>query len=75
MFKGINSLIDLSLKLVETKRGSLTLVFLLIKLELLLPVAITSLERILSTMTSQEYKLRNEMADSLLDDCLVTFIE
>ena len=50
-------------------------VCLLIKLVLLLPVAAASVERIFSAMTFIKNKLRNKMGDSLLDDCLLTFIE
>jgi hypothetical protein len=51
------------------------MVFLLLKLILLLPVATTSVERAFSAMSLVKTKLRNKMGDSLLDDCLVTFIE
>ncbi|XP_066320138.1 uncharacterized protein [Miscanthus floridulus] len=76
MFKGLNNLVDLSVKLVEAKRDKVYhWVYLLIKLVLLLPVATASVERIFSAMTFIKNKLRNKMGDSLLDDCLVTFIE
>ena len=76
MFKGLNNLVDLSVKLVETKRDKVYhWVYLLIKLVLLLPVATASVERIFSAMTFIKNKLRNKMGDNLLDDCLVTFIE
>src|SRR6185437_8306016 len=76
MFKGLNNLVDLSIKLVETKRDEVYhWVCLLIKLVLLLPVATASVERIFSAMTFIKNKLRNKMGDSLLDDCLLTFIE
>jgi hypothetical protein len=48
---------------------------MLLKLVLLLPVAISSVERIFYAMSLVKSKLRNKMSDSLLDDCLVTFIE
>jgi hypothetical protein len=51
------------------------MVFLLLKLILLLPVATPSVERAFSAMSLVKTKLRNKMGDSLLDDCLVTFIE
>jgi hypothetical protein len=37
--------------------------------------ATTSVERAFSAMSLVKTKLRNKMGDSLLDDCLVTFIE
>ena len=49
--------------------------YLLLKLVLLLPVATTHVERAFSAMIFVKNKLRNKMGDSLLDDCLVTFIE
>ena len=74
--KGISNLVDLLVKLVETKRDKVYhWVYLLIKLVLLLPVATTSVERIFPAVTFIKNKLRNKMGDSLLDDYLVTFIE
>jgi len=75
LFKGINNLVDLSVKLVETKRDKVYhWVYLLIKLVLLLLVATASVERLFSAMTFIKKKLRNKMGDSLLDHCLMTFI-
>jgi hypothetical protein len=51
------------------------LVYLLLKLVLILPVAMTSVERAFSTTNFVKNSLRNRMNDGLLDDCLVTFIE
>ena len=75
-FNGLENLVDLSVKLVETKRHIVyNLVYLLLKLVLLLPVATANVERAFSAMSFVKNKLRNKMGDSLLDDCLVTFIE
>ena len=75
-FKDITNLVDLSVKLVETKRHKVfDMVYLLLKLVLLLPVATASVERAFSAMSLVKTKLRNKMCDSLLDDCLVTYIE
>jgi hypothetical protein len=63
-------------KLVQTNRHNVyDLIYLLLKLVLILPVATTSVERAFSTMNFVKNKLRNRMNDGLLDDCLVTFIE
>ena len=35
----------------------------------------SNIERVFSAMVLVKTKLRNKMGDSLLDDCLVTFIE
>jgi hypothetical protein len=70
--KGINSLVDLSVKFVETKRDKIyDMIYLLLKLVLTLSVATTSVERPFSAMTI----IKNKTCDSLLDDCLVTYIE
>jgi hypothetical protein len=75
-FKDITNLVDLSVKLVETKRHNVfDMVYLLLKLVLLLPVATTSVERAFSAMSLVKTKLRNKMCYNLLDDCLVTYIE
>ena len=51
------------------------MVYELLKLVLLLPMATASVECVFSVMVLVKTKLRNKMRDSLLDDCLVTFIE
>jgi hypothetical protein len=66
----------MQLKLVETKRHKVfDMVYLLLKLVLLLSMATASIERAFSAMSLVKTKLRNKMCDSLLDDCLVTYIE
>ena len=46
-FKGLDNIVDLSVKLVETKRHKVyDMVYLLLKLILLLPVATASVERV-----------------------------
>ncbi|TVU39846.1 hypothetical protein EJB05_13289, partial [Eragrostis curvula] len=73
---GMNNLVDLSMKMVETNRHTVyDLVYLLLKLVLILPVATASVERSFSAMNFIKNRLRNRMRDTLLDDCLVTFIE
>ena len=75
-FSGLENLVDLSVKLVETNRHNVyDLVYLLLKMVLLLPVATASVESAFSGMNFVKTKRRNKMSDSLLDDCLVTFIE
>jgi hypothetical protein len=73
---GLENLVDLSVKLVEANRHQVyDLVYLLLKMVLLLPVASTSVERAFSGMDFVKTKRKNKMSDSLLDDYLVTFIE
>ena len=75
-FKDLTNLVDLSVKLVQTRRHKIyDMVYNLLKLVLLLPVKTTSVERVFSALTFVKTKLRNKMEDSLLDDCLHTFIE
>jgi len=75
-FDGLNTLSELSIKLVETKKHDLhDMVFLLLKLVLILPVATASVERVFSAIRLVKNHLRNRMGDQLLNDCLVTFIE
>jgi hypothetical protein len=71
-----NHLGELSIFLVETKKHVVyDLVYMLLELILLLPVATTNVERIFSAMTLVKNKLRNSTGDDLLNRCLVTFIE
>ncbi|GJV49000.1 zinc finger MYM-type protein 1-like protein [Tanacetum coccineum] len=67
---------ELSIKLVElNKHESFDLVYLLIKLVLILPVATASVERVFSCMNFVKNKLRNSIGNQMLNDSLVTFIE
>uniref|UniRef100_A0A0A9AXX2 HAT C-terminal dimerisation domain-containing protein n=1 Tax=Arundo donax TaxID=35708 RepID=A0A0A9AXX2_ARUDO len=62
--------------LVETnKHLRHDVVYRLLKLVLVLPVATASVERVFSSMNYVKNKLRNKMGDQYLNDCLVTFIE
>ncbi|CAN1125913.1 Zinc finger MYM-type protein 1 [Linum perenne] len=71
--KGID---DLAKKMVETEKHNVyPLVYLLIKLTLILPVATASVERAFSAMSYIKNKLRNRMGDQWLNDTLVVYIE
>lgn len=75
-FREVKDIGELSMMLVETeKHNSYKLVYLLLKLVLILPVATTTVERAFSSMIIVKNKLRNSTGDQLLNDCLVTFIE
>ena len=75
-FKDLNNLVDLSVKLVETQRDKVyDLVYLLLKLVLILPVATASVERAFSAMNSVKNKSRNRLSDNVLDAILCTYIE
>ena len=75
-FKCVNHLGELSTMLVETKKHLVyDLVYLLLKLILILPVATAFVERVFSSMSFVKNKMRNSMGDELLNHCLVTFVE
>ncbi|XP_024642232.2 zinc finger MYM-type protein 1-like [Medicago truncatula] len=75
-FAKLKGLSDLCAILVETNKcKTFALVFKLLKLALLLPVATASVERVFSAMKIVKSHLRNKMGDQWLNDRLVTFIE
>jgi hypothetical protein len=72
----LKSIIELSAMLVETnKHQQYFLVYKLLKLVLILPVATASVERVFSSMNYVKNKLRNKMSDEYLKNALVTFVE
>ena len=71
--KGIKNIYE---KLVETRRHIVyPLVYLLLKLAMILPVATTTMERAFSAMKIVKNRLCNRMGDAWMNDCLVTYIE
>jgi hypothetical protein len=75
-FRKVKNLAELSIMLVETKKDlTFPLVYKLLKLVLVLPVATASVERVFSSMKYVKNKLRNRMGEQYLNDCLVTFLE
>ncbi|XP_074290104.1 uncharacterized protein LOC141616842 [Silene latifolia] len=75
-FQQVKNLSELSMLLVETnKHVCYPLVYKLLKLVLILPVATISVERVFSSMTFVKNRLRNSMGNPLLNHCLVTYIE
>ncbi|XP_019248621.1 PREDICTED: zinc finger MYM-type protein 1-like [Nicotiana attenuata] len=75
-FSNLNGLSDLSKRLVKTKKHSVyPLVFLLVKLVLLLPVATATVERAFSAMKFIKNDLRNRMDDDFLGGCIVPYVE
>ena len=72
-FKGIGQLVE---KMVEMKKNvSYPLVYSLVTLALNLLVAIATVERAFSTMNIIKNRLRNQIGDQWMNDCLVTYIE
>ena len=75
-FRKAKNLRDLSLKLVETnKHNRFKLVYLLLKLVLILPMASASVGRVFSAMNHVKTRHENNMGYQYLNDCLVTLIE
>ncbi|KAL9840521.1 putative transcription factor and/or regulators TTF-type(Zn) family [Arabidopsis thaliana] len=75
-FTDLKCLGDLARVMVETRKHlSHHLVYLLLKLSLILPVATATVERCFSAMNFVKTTLRNRIGDVFLSDCLVSFIE
>lgn len=72
----MESLGSLAKKMKETGKDRVfPLVYKLVELVLLLPVATASIERVFSAMKYVKTDLRNRMGDEWLNDSLVVFIE
>ena len=72
-FRGIGQLVE---NMVEMKKNvSYPLVYSLVTLALILLVAIATVERVFSVMNIIKNRLRNQIGDQWMNDCLVTYIE
>ncbi|XP_052171575.1 uncharacterized protein LOC127787555 [Diospyros lotus] len=75
-FEGLQGLSDLARKLVAMKKNDVyPLVYKLVTLALILPVATATVERVFSAMKIVKTRLRNRIGDQLLNDSLVMYIE
>ncbi|XP_022899434.1 zinc finger MYM-type protein 1-like [Olea europaea var. sylvestris] len=75
-FEGLQGLNDLAETLVVTKKHEVyPLVYRLVTLALILPVATATVERVFSAMKIVKNRLRNRMGDQWLSDSLVAYIE
>ncbi|XP_042009034.1 zinc finger MYM-type protein 1-like [Salvia splendens] len=75
-FSQISGISGLAQKMVSTRKHEVfPMVYSLVKLSLILPVATASVERAFSAMKIIKTSLRNSMGDHLLNDCLVPYIE
>ena len=73
-FKGISDLSNK--KMVALKKHiDYPLVYRLLKLAMILHVATSTVERAFSAMKIVKSRLRNQMGDEWMNDCLVTYIE
>ena len=75
-FSGLKWIGELARKLVETKKDQLySLVYLLVTLALILPIAAVTVERAFLAMNFVKKRLRNRMRDQRLNDSLDIFIK
>jgi len=75
-FRVCQDFASLALKMVELNRHMMfPLVYRLVELALLLPVATASVERAFSAMKIIKTELRNKMSDGWLNDLMVVYIE
>ncbi|XP_016558184.1 uncharacterized protein LOC107857932 [Capsicum annuum] len=75
-FSNLKRLGDLSETLVKTNlHKTWRLVYLLVKLSLILPVATATVERAFSSMKYIKNDLRSKIGDDFLNNCLVCYIE
>jgi len=75
-FSGIEGIASFAEKMVKTKKNLIfPLVYMLIKLSLLLPVATATVERVFSAMHIVKSRLWNRMGDKWMNDSLVVYIE
>ena len=75
-FFNVEDLGSLAKKMKETMKDRVfSMVYRLIELTLLLPVATTSVEVVFSAMKAVKTDLRNRMGDEWLNDSLVVYIE
>ncbi|XP_028062046.1 uncharacterized protein LOC114265424 [Camellia sinensis] len=71
----LNGIADLAKKMVETRRDKIyPLVYLLLTLALILPVATATVERVFSAMNIVKNRLQNRMGDEWMNDSLTNFV-
>ena len=75
-FSGIEGITSLAEKMVKTKKNLIfLLVYMLIKLSLLLPVATATVERVFSAIHIVKSRLWNMMRDKWMNDSLVVYFK
>ncbi|XP_047260140.1 uncharacterized protein LOC124893053, partial [Capsicum annuum] len=75
-FSNLQGIRDLAKTLVEANLvKTYSLVYLLVKLALILPVATATVERAFSSMKHIKNEVRNNIGDQYLNDCLVCYME
>ncbi|XP_022872298.1 uncharacterized protein LOC111391331 [Olea europaea var. sylvestris] len=75
-FEGLNDLGDLAKKLVLKKKDRVyPLVYRLLTLALILPVATATVERVFSAMSIVKDRLRNRMGDQWMNDSTIVYVD
>ena len=75
-FSDLKGVSELAQTMVQKQKDlTFPLVYMLVKLALILPVATATVERAFSAMNLIKNVLRNAMGDTWLNDCMVTYIE
>lgn len=75
-FANLNTISELAKLMVSTtKHLGFPLVYRLLKLVLVLPVATASVERCFSAMKIVKTILRNRIGDGFMNDCIICFVE
>ncbi|KAL4579401.1 hypothetical protein LXL04_015545 [Taraxacum kok-saghyz] len=75
-FANLKSVSDLAKVMVETKMHEFfPLIYRLVKLTLILPVATATVERCFSVMKLVKSNLRNRISDGFLNDCVICAVE
>ena len=75
-FSGLKGINTLAQKMVETGKNNVyPLVYQLITLALILPIATTTVERAFSAMNIVKNQLRNRIGEQWMSDSLIVYIE
>ena len=75
-FADLNTISELARLMVGTKKHlAFPLVYRLLKLVLVLPIATASVERCFSAMKIVKTILRNRIGDGFMNDCIICFVE
>ncbi|XP_076919807.1 uncharacterized protein LOC143580747 [Bidens hawaiensis] len=75
-FDNLNGVSELAKKMMETRKHiDFPLVYRLIKLSLVLPVAMESVEKSFSSMKHLKTELSNRMGDGFLNDACICYVE
>ena len=75
-FSNLQTIVELSQKMVETgKHNHYPMVYRLLKLVLVLPVATATVERCFSAIKIVKTFLRNRIGDKFMSNCLICYVE